>query len=135
MNINNATASPATRQDDAFSDKEALDKAIRDMREALADDPGKARAPREAVFGGANPNEREFLFNIPVTVEAVLGSLTMQISELMALKQGSRINLDRRLGEPIDITANGSRIARGELTVLETDPPSFGIVLTEVAGV
>jgi flagellar motor switch protein FliN/FliY len=133
MTIENASARPSVSKDDEPSTDEALDRAIRDMREALAEDHGAAH--REPAAGNTGAPDREFLLAIPVTVEAVIGTLTMPMAELMALKQGARINLERRLGEPIDITANGSRIARGELTVLETDPPSFGVVLTEVAGV
>jgi flagellar motor switch protein FliN/FliY len=133
MTIENASARQAVAKDDGPSTDEALDRAIRDMREALAEDHGAAH--REPATGNIGAPDREFLLAIPVTVEAVIGTLTMPMAELMALKQGARINLERRLGEPIDITANGSRIARGELTVLETDPPSFGVVLTEVAGV
>lgn len=135
MTIENASARQAVARDEGQAPDEALDRAIRDMREVLADDHGPAQAHREFAAGDPGTPDREFLLAIPVTVEAVIGTLTMPMAELMALRQGARINLERRLGEPIDITANGSRIARGELTVLETDPPSFGVVLTEVAGV
>lgn len=109
---------------------EALDRAIRDMREALADEAPRSSAPAAPGL----PFGRELFLAIPVTIEAVLGSVTLPMAELMALKRGSRINLDRKLGEALEITANGRRIAFGELTVIETDPPAFGIVLTEIVG-
>jgi flagellar motor switch protein FliN/FliY len=44
------------------------------------------------------------------------------------------VALNRRIGEPVDVVVNGRRIARGEITVLESDPSRFGIRLTEIAG-
>ncbi len=40
--------------------------------------------------------------------------------------------LNRRIGEPVDVVVNGRKIARGEITVLESDPSRFGIRLTEI---
>jgi flagellar motor switch protein FliN/FliY len=42
------------------------------------------------------------------------------------------VALDRRIGEPVDIVVNGQKIARGEVTVLESDPSRFGVRLTEI---
>ena len=50
----------------------------------------------------------------------------------MALQKGSTVALDRRIGEAVDVVVNGRMIARGEITVLESDPSRFGIRLTEV---
>jgi flagellar motor switch protein FliN/FliY len=50
----------------------------------------------------------------------------------MALQKGSTVALNRRIGEPVDVVVNGRRIARGEITVLESDPSRFGIRLTEI---
>lgn len=125
------SSAPETEAPGANAD---LDRAIRDMREALADD---APPIRQAPDGpaAARAVDKDYLLAIPVVVEAVLGSLSMPLAQLMALRPGTRIDLERRLGEPVDITANGSRIARGELTLVDSDPPAFAIVLTEVAGV
>jgi len=62
----------------------------------------------------------------------VLGSTEMPVSELMALQKGSTVALNRRIGEPVDIVVNGRKIARGEITVLESDPSRFGVRLTEI---
>jgi flagellar motor switch protein FliN/FliY len=56
----------------------------------------------------------------------------MPVSELMALQKGSTVALDRRIGEPVDVVVNGRKIARGEITVLESDSSRFGIRLTEI---
>ncbi len=50
----------------------------------------------------------------------------------MALRKGSTVALDRRIGEPVDIVVNGRRIASGEIVVLDNDPSRFGVKLTEI---
>ena len=70
--------------------------------------------------------------NIPVDVQIILGSTEMPVSDLMALQKGSTVALNRRIGEPVDVVVNGRKIARGEITVLESDPSRFGIRLTEI---
>ena len=70
--------------------------------------------------------------NIPVEVQIVLGSTEMPVSELMGLQKGSTVALNRRVGEPVDIVVNGRKIAKGEITVLESDPSRFGVQLTEI---
>jgi flagellar motor switch protein FliN/FliY len=72
------------------------------------------------------------IMNIPVEVQIVLGSTEMPVSELMALQKGSTVALNRRIGEPVDVVVNGRRLARGEITVLDSDPSRFGIRLTEI---
>lgn len=89
-------------------------------------------------FGGASagaaPGSGSVIMNIPVEVQIVLGSAEMPVAELMALQRGSTVALDRRIGEPVDVVVNGRRIARGEITVLDSDPSRFGIRLTEITG-
>ncbi|RUU86629.1 flagellar motor switch protein FliN, partial [Mesorhizobium sp. M7A.F.Ca.CA.002.05.1.1] len=72
------------------------------------------------------------IMNIPVDVQIILGSTEMPVSDLMALQKGSTVALNRRIGEPVDVVVNGRKIARGEITVLESDPSRFGIRLTEI---
>jgi flagellar motor switch protein FliN/FliY len=50
----------------------------------------------------------------------------------MNLQEGAVVALDKKIGEPVDITVNGRRIARGEITVLEDDDTRFGVKLIEV---
>lgn len=44
------------------------------------------------------------------------------VADLMSLQKGATIPLNRRIGEPVDVIVNGRKIARGEITVLESDP-------------
>jgi flagellar motor switch protein FliN/FliY len=109
-----------------------LDRAIEELRGVLKEeekrtDPGP-RASAAADTGASG----SIIMNIPVDVQIVLGSAEMPVSELMALQKGSTVALNRRIGEPVDVMVNGRRIARGEITVLESDPSRFGIRLTEI---
>lgn len=76
----------------------------------------------------------ETIMRIPVSVKIVLGSATMPVASLMKLGRGAVIPLDRRVGEPVDVTVNGRVVARGEVVVLEEGSSRFGISLTEVVG-
>lgn len=73
--------------------------------------------------------ELEAVYNVPVQISAVLGRATMPVSQLLKLGRGAVIELDRRVGEPIDIYVNNRLIARGELVVTED---KLGISMTEI---
>lgn len=113
-----------TMADEAGEDQ--LNRAIEELRGVLNEEPAN---PRSAM--PATPNAG-IIMNIPVEVQIVLGSTDMAVSELLALQKGSTVALNRRVGEPVDVTVNGRRIARGEITVLDNDPSRFGIRLTEI---
>jgi flagellar motor switch protein FliN/FliY len=109
-----------------------LDRAIEELRGVLKEEEKRADP---GVRAGAAPGPAasgSIIMNIPVDVQIVLGSAEMPVSDLMALQKGSTVALNRRIGEPVDVMVNGRRIARGEITVLESDPSRFGIRLTEI---
>ena len=105
---------------------EQLDRAIEELRGVLREEENR---PDAALQSAANSN---IIMTIPVDVQIILGSTEMPVSELMALQKGSTVALNRRIGEPVDVVVNGRKIARGEITVLESDPTLFGIKLTEI---
>ena len=76
----------------------------------------------------------EGVMRIPVTVQVVLGSATMPVSNLLRLGRGAVVPLDHRVGEPVDVVVNGRVIARGEVVVVEEDSARFGVSLTEIVG-
>lgn len=93
----------------------------------------------EAEAGGSRARAQESLnfeaiLQIPVAVKVVLGSATVSVASLAKLGRGAVIALDRKVGEPVDVTVNGRLVARGEVVVLEDDNSRFGISLTEVVG-
>ena len=73
------------------------------------------------------------ILRIPVSVQVVLGSAMMPVSNLLKLGRGAVIPLDHRVGEPVDIIVNGRVIARGEIVVVEDDNSRLGVSLTEIA--
>lgn len=105
-----------------------LNRAIEELRGVLQEEE---KRPDAAFRAAAGPNSN-VIMNIPVDVQIVLGSTEMPVSDLMALQKGSTVALNRRIGEPVDVVVNGRKIARGEITVLESDPSRFGIRLTEI---
>ncbi len=74
----------------------------------------------------------DLVMRIPVTVEIVLGTVRMTIAELMRLGPGSFVQLDRHVGEPVDVMVNGKLVARGEVVVSDEDESRLGIRLTEI---
>ncbi len=70
--------------------------------------------------------------SIPVTVQVMLGTSTLQLSDLMSLKPGSDLLLDQAIGEPVIVIVNGTKIAKGELYVLETRGDLLGVRITEI---
>lgn len=82
--------------------------------------------------GSALTSNLDLIMDIPITVEIVLGTSKMQVAGLMDLQEGAIIALDKRIGEPVEISVSGRRIAKGEITVLENDDTRFGVKLTEI---
>ena len=96
-----------------------------DMEFTELPEPGSAdaAAPRMA-------RDLEAVYDIPVTVSAVLGKATMQVSQLLKLGRGAVVELDRKLGEAIDIYVNNRLVARGEVVMV--DDTRIGMTMTEI---
>lgn len=71
----------------------------------------------------------EQVFDVPVTVSAVLGSSRIAIGDLLQIVPGAVLELDRRVGEAIDIFVNERLVARGEVVVVEE---RLGVTMTEI---
>jgi flagellar motor switch protein FliN/FliY len=69
------------------------------------------------------------VFDVPVNISAVLGKTHMSVSQLLKLGQGSVLELDRKVGEAIDIYVNNRLVARGEVVVVEE---RLGVTMTEI---
>ena len=88
-------------------------------------------APPAADTGGPrNARDLDAVYDIPVTVSAVLGKATMPINQLLKLGRGAVVELDRKLGEAIDIYVNNRLVARGEVVMV--DDQRLGITMTEI---
>ena len=71
----------------------------------------------------------EAVFDVPVQVSAVLGRARMDIGDLLKLGPGTVLELDRKVGEAIDIYVNNRLVARGEVVLVEE---KLGVTMTEI---
>lgn len=74
------------------------------------------------------------VMRIPVDVSILLGVARLQISKLMELQKGATIPLERKVGDLVDVVANGRIFARGEIVALDASGTRFGVSLKEVVG-
>ena len=86
-------------------------------------------APPEGEDEGHNAADLEAVFDVPVNVSAILGKANMEVSELLRLGRGAVVELDRKVGEAIDIYVNNRLVARGEVVVVED---RLGVTMTEI---
>ncbi len=132
---------PETESDPLTKSERELDMAISELRGEPAGQPEPAQDSPELEVDDeiSTPDhplrrttDNSIIMSIPVSVDVVLGTTEMPVHQLMALKKGTTVTLDRRIGEPVDVVVSGRRIARGEIVVLDDDSTRFGIKLTEV---
>ncbi len=99
--------------------------------EAAADQAQKDEREIEGAIGSKTKlgKDLEAVYDIPVNVTAVLGRTFMDVSELLKLEEGNVLELDRKVGESIDIFVNNRLIARGEVVLVED---RLGITMTEI---
>ncbi|WP_350335124.1 flagellar motor switch protein FliN [Coralliovum pocilloporae] len=85
--------------------------------------------PGEDNEGQHGASELEAVFDVPVKVSAILGHARMKVAELLKLDTGNVLELDRKVGEAIDIYVNDRLVARGEVVLVEEQ---LGITMTEI---
>lgn len=91
---------------------------------------GEALDPRAAdIVAPTGARDLEAVYEIPVQVSAVLGKSHMQVSQLLKLGRGAVVELDRKVGEAIDIYVNNRLVARGEVVVVDD---KLGVTMTEI---
>lgn len=82
-----------------------------------------------ALAGDMSSRRLAAVGDVPVKISAVLGKKRMTVAELSCLGEGAIIELDRRVGEPIDLYVNDRLVARGELVLVEG---GLGVTLSEI---
>ncbi|MCW8914545.1 MAG: flagellar motor switch protein FliN [Magnetovibrio sp.] len=118
-----------------MSDETSLE--LNELEDDAPAAPGADTDEREATFAESaditdmprNARDLEAVYDIPVQVSAVLGKATMQVSQLLKLGRGAVVELDRKVGEAIDIYVNNRLVARGEVVVVED---RLGVTMTEI---
>ena len=91
----------------------------------LEANPGEAPKDGQPITA----NDLDAVYGIPVEVAAVLGKAEMQVSHLLKLGRGAVIELDRKVGEAIDIYVNNRLVARGVVVLVEE---KLGVTMTEI---
>ncbi len=106
---------------------------LKDMTsEKLESDSAKPDAADPASEAGSpvrSASDLEAVFDVPVKVSAVIGRARMEVSELLKLGEGTIVELDRKVGEAIDIYVNNRLVARGEVVLVENQ---LGVTMTEI---
>ncbi|MGI9379925.1 MAG: flagellar motor switch protein FliN [Methyloligellaceae bacterium] len=74
-------------------------------------------------------SDLEAVFDIPVRIQAILGRTSMEVSNLLNLEKGDVVELDRKVGEAIDIFVNNRLVARGEVVLVDD---RLGVTMTEI---
>lgn len=92
-------------------------------RAEYADLPAGSPAP----VGEAN--DLRLLSEVPLHVTVELGRTVMRVRDLLALREGSVIELDRAPGSVVDVVVNGRLVARGDVVVVDDE---FGVRVTEI---
>ena len=89
-----------------------------------------AATPAADMAMGTGENlSLETVYDIPVQITVVLGRTNMQVNQLLKLGRGAVIELEKKVGEPIDIFVNNRLVARGEVVVVED---RIGVTMTEI---
>jgi len=117
---------------------EELDMAAA-MEEMAGDDAAAGADDMAAAMGGdmaasfiSDDQKKlnlEAVYDIPVEISVVLGSTVMSVTNLLKLNVGTIVELDRKVGETVDIYINKRMVARGEIVIVEEN---IGITLTEI---
>jgi flagellar motor switch protein FliN/FliY len=92
-------------------------------------EPSQGEGVAEARSGVGGTSSLGAIYDIPVQLSAVLGRASMPVNQLLRLGRGAVVELDRKVGEPIDIFVNNRLVARGEVIVVED---RLGVTMTEI---
>ena len=92
-------------------------------------DGSDAELPTFDTDGHEAAEKLEAIYDVPVQVSAVLGKTSMPISQLIQLGRGAILELDRKVGESVDVVVNNRLVARGEVVLVDE---RIGITMTEI---
>ncbi|HEX8570933.1 MAG TPA: flagellar motor switch protein FliN [Caulobacteraceae bacterium] len=99
--------------------------------EEFESEPSGADILADAIEAGDDKSATDLapVFDVPVSISAVLGKAHMSVAQLLKLNQGSVLELDRKVGEAIDIYVNNRLVARGEVVIVDE---RLGVTMTEI---
>ena len=119
---------PDLGSDAAPEETPAEDLNLEDMTDQH-DEATTAEAENTSEYEDKLATDLESVFDVPVNVSAVLGKTNIEVSDLLKLSRGAIVELDRKVGEAIDIYVNNRLVARGEVVVVED---RLGVTMTEI---
>lgn len=144
----NGTTETAVKESSAETPEGAAESGSDDMESHAGDESGKENGPgmdledfsqdqkqaEKEIRRKSGHDQKEVgmeaLYEIPVRITAVIGNATMPVSQLVKLGRGAVVELNRKLGDAVDIYANNRLIARGEVVVV--DDEHIGVTMTEI---
>jgi len=88
-----------------------------------------AAASQREEYSERSAADLEAVFDVPVRISVVLGRTKMPVSQLLKLDTGTIIELDRQVGEAVEIFINDRLVARGEIVLVEN---RLGVTMTEI---
>lgn len=91
--------------------------------------PGEGALPDTILEEDKAAADLATVFDVPVNISAVLGRASLSVAQLLQLGQGSVLELDRKVGEAIDIYVNNRLVARGEVVIVDE---RLGVTMTEI---
>ena len=86
-------------------------------------------ASQDGEMAERSASDLAAVYDVPVNIQAVLGRAHLEVSSLLRLSRGSVIELDRKVGEAIDIYVNNRLVARGEVVIVDE---RLGVTMTEI---
>jgi flagellar motor switch protein FliN len=127
-------AETAEKEKNPTEEKKEVENKEEVTTSETADDPqaseNKAAKEKKVDPSPAAVSNLRLLENIEVKLTVEVGNTEIKIKDLLRLNEGSVIELDRLAGDALDILANGTKIAKGEVVMVGE---KFGIRFTEVA--
>ncbi|MGY6532210.1 flagellar motor switch protein FliN [Glycocaulis sp.] len=117
-----------------MADPTDLDLPDLNSQQPASDDTGEStpmEVPSQSLIGEEARSAVDLapVYDVPVNISAVLGKAHIDVNSLLKLTSGSVLELDRKVGEAIDIYVNNRLVARGEVVVVDD---RLGVTMTEI---
>lgn len=112
----------------AGAQRPVLPEGLETLADRLARKDASGAAPAAKPDGNMTA-----LSNVPVEIQVVLGTARMSIGNILNLGRGAVVEIDRKVGEQVDIQINHRPVARGEIIIVDED--RLGVTLTEIINI
>ena len=101
---------------------------------------GETEETKDGEENSKNKNEKQeghkiadnglnVIYEVPVNISAVIGCAKIKVNQLLKLGRGAIIELDKKVGDPVDIYVNNRLVAMGEIVIVDGN---IGITMTEI---